>query len=319
MPAPAALDSASESVPLVSVLIVSWNTRDLLHDCLASLREHQSRTRLEIIVVENASCDGSAAMVRREFSGVRLIASAQNLGFAAGNNRAFEASSGEFVWLLNPDTQVLEGALDALLHRFQMDKKCGAAASALIDARHGHIQRSCRTFPTAGALWAEALGLARAFPRSKRFGFYRMGWWSMREARLVEQPMASSLLLKRDVILGCGGLFDERFPIFFNDVDLCRRVFDRGYSIWFEPASRVRHWGGASTGQARAAMIRESHRSLEKYLRLHSAPAGPLERVALGRVALEATIALVRASGLARQGAAWARAWARSRTKQRAC
>ena len=282
--------------PLVSVLIVSWNTRDLLRACLASLLEHQSAARLEIVVLDNASPDGSGEMVRREFSDVQLIESRENLGFAAGNNRAFERCSGEFIWLLNPDTQVLAGALDALLRRFELDPKCGAAASALVDARDGHIQRSCRTFPTPGALWAEALGLARAFGRSKRFGFYRMGWWNMRDARPVEQPMASSLLLARGVVLSCGGLFDERFPIFFNDVDLCRRVVDGGWRIWFEPASRVRHWGGASTSQARAAMIRESHASLEKYLRLHP---GHLGRS--GKLALAVTIALVRASGLARR------------------
>ncbi len=283
------------SAPLVSVLIVSWNTRDLLRDCLASLLEHQTPARLEIIVVDNASRDGSADMVAREFPWAQLIASELNLGFAAGNNRAFEAASGEFIWLLNPDTQVLAGALDALLRRFELDERCGAVASALIDSREGTIQRSCRTFPTPAALWVEALGLARAFPRSKKFGFYKMGWWDMREPKPVEQPMASSLLLQRSVIKSCGGLFNEAFPIFFNDVDLCRRLADGGWRIWFEPASRVRHWGGASTGQARAAMIRESHASLEKYLRLH--PGG-------GRWLLGLTIALVRVSGLAREAAA---------------
>ena len=283
---------AAKSPPLVSVLIVSWNTRDLLRDCLASLLEHQARARIEIIVLDNASRDGSAEMVAREFPGARLIASAENLGFAAGNNRAFEISAGEFIWLLNPDTQVLEGALDALLGRFEMDNRCGAVASALIDARDGRTQRSCRAFPTPGALWAEASGLARAFPRSRRFGFYRMGHWNMRSARVVEQPMAASFLIARAVVLDCGELFDLRFPIFFNDVDLCRRVVDRGWHIWFEPASRVRHWGGASTSQARSAMILESHRSLEKYLRLHPGRAPLWLRLA--------TILLVRVTGAAR-------------------
>ncbi len=285
------------SAPLVSVLIVSWNTRELLRECLASLLQHEAQARLEIIVVDNASGDGSAAMVAREFPDVKLIASQRNLGFAVGNNRALEVASGEYIWLLNPDTQVLEGALDALLHRFELDEKCAAVASALIDARDGSLQGSCRTFPTPRALWVEALSLARAFPRSKRFGFYRMGWWNRREARPVEQPMASSLLLRRRVIQKCGGLFNPEFPIFFNDVDLCRRIIDGGWSIWFEPASRVRHWGGASTKQARAAMIRESHASLEKYLRLHQTGSS--------RLALGLTVALVRVSGRAREAAAY--------------
>ena len=148
--------------PLVSVLIVSWNTCGLLRECLASLRSHHTRAQLEVIVLDNASRDGSAEMVREEFPEVRLIASEANLGFARGNNLAFERSSGEWVWLLNPDTQVLAGALDALLDRFEADEKCGGVPSALIDARDGQVQRSFRSFPTPGAMWAEALGLGGA-------------------------------------------------------------------------------------------------------------------------------------------------------------
>jgi GT2 family glycosyltransferase len=285
---------------LVSVLIVSWNTREMLRDCLLSLQSHRSRAELEIIVVENASGDGSAAMVRHEFPGVELIECEKNSGYAQGNNLGYEAARGEMVWLLNPDTQVLEGALDALLDRLESEPRCGAVASALIDARDGHTQRSCRTFPWPRALWAEALGLARAFPRSKRWGFYRMGWWSYRDARPVEQPMASSLLLRRVAIEeardNTGPLFDAQFPIFFNDVDLCWRVVRSGWRIWFEPRSRVLHWGGAATRQVRPAMIRESHRALRAFY------AKQL-RALLSPATYALTMGLVRCAGLARVAA----------------
>ena len=252
---------------MISVLIVNWNTRDLLRACLQSLApiavEH------EIIVVDNASSDGSAAMVAREFPDAALIESAENLGFAGGNNLAYQSARGQWIWLLNPDTEVHPNAAQTLVEFLQMHPRAGAVASALIDARAGRVQRSCRTFPTPAALWAQASGLASLFPRSKRFGFYKMGWWNYRDARPVEQPMASSLLLCRKAIESSGGLFDPDFPIFFNDVDLCWRLWRAGWEVWFEPRARVKHWGGAATGQLGAAMIDESHRSLRKFYFKH--------------------------------------------------
>lgn len=250
---------------MISVLIVNWNTRELLRACLISLRASCAGLEHEIIVVDNDSGDGSAAMVAREFPEVKLLAEKTNCGFAAGNNRALQRARGQWIWLLNPDTEVLGDAPRRLIEVLERHPRAGAVASALVDARSGAIQRSCRTFPTPAALWTQALGLARAFPRSKRFGFYKMGWWNLREARQVEQPMASSFLLRRAAIETAGGLFDEDFPIFFNDVDLCWRLKKVGWEIWFLPQARVRHWGGAATGQIKPEMIRESHRSLRRF------------------------------------------------------
>ncbi len=252
---------------MLSILIVNWNTRELLRACLQSLRASLAALEHEIIVVDNDSGDDSAPMVAREFPEVILLAETCNHGFAAGNNRAFQSARGEWIWLLNPDTEVLEDAPRRLIQFLEENPCAGAVASALIDARSGAVQRSCRTFPTPAALWSQALGLARAFPRSKRFGFYKMGWWHYRDARQVQQPMASSFLLRREAVEDAGGLFDEEFPIFFNDVDLCWRLKRAGWGIWFLPDARVKHWGGAATGQIKAAMIAESHCSLRRFYR----------------------------------------------------
>lgn len=282
---------------MISILIVSWNTRELLRACLASIARQCAGVAHEVIVVDNASGDGSARMVRDAFPAVRLIAETRNLGFAAGNNRAYEAASGEWIWLLNSDTEVLPGAAEALVEFLETHPRCGGAASALIDARDGAVQRSCRTFPTPAALWAEATGLAKRFPCSRRYGFYRMGHWDMQGARAVEQPMASSFMLRRAAIdsitaddSGDKLLFDERFPIYFNDVDLCWRLWQKDWEVWFCPASRVRHWGGASTGQARPEMIAESHRSLAAFYDKHWRGRYP-------RPLFAVTMALVRLSG----------------------
>jgi GT2 family glycosyltransferase len=278
---------------MLSILIVNWNTREYLRACLDSLFVTCKGIAHEIIVVDNASNDGSAEMVRLDFPAVKLIASEGNLGFAAGNNVAFAQASGEWIWLLNPDTEVLSGAPEQLIDWLEADAKRGAVASALIDARDKKPQRSCRTFPTPAALWVEALGLARKFPRSKRFGFYRMGWWDYGDARQVEQPMASSFLLRRAAIEIIGGLFDEEFPIFFNDVDLCWRLIQNNWEIWYLPEAKVLHHGGASTSQRRPEMIKESHRSLQLFYRKHL-------RSRLSRVVYSATMSMAHLAGCAR-------------------
>ncbi len=283
---------------MISILIVNWNTRDLLRACLLSLREHCGEVEHEVIVLDNASHDGSAEMIAREFPEVQLIAAVENCGFAAGNNRAYEKSRGEFIWLLNPDTDVLEGAPQKLREFLKKNSRCGAVASMLVDAKTGKPQRSCRTFPNPAALWTEALGMAKFYARSRRFGFYRMGWWNYKTTRPVEQPMASSLMLRRAASEDCGGLFDERFPIFFNDVDLCWRLWEYKWPIAFIHTSRVLHWGGAGTGQRRAAMIAESHRGLALFYDKHFRPC-------LRPVVFRLTLLLIDLTGRARQLAHW--------------
>lgn len=256
---------------MVSVLIVNWNTCHFLRCCLASLQTAFNGPEHEVIVVDNNSGDGSAAMVQQEFPEVKLIANSSNAGFAAGNNQAFRAAAGEVVWLLNPDTEVLPGTPETLLAALQASPRRGAVTGPLLDYETGRPQLSCRTFPRPAALWVEALGLARAFPRSRRFGFYRMSWWDYASSRPVEQPMASSLMLRREAVEKAGGLFDERFPIFFNDVDLSLRLHQAGYETWFEAGAPVHHHGGGSTRQVKRKMIAESHRALRLFYRKHYA------------------------------------------------
>ncbi|HEX8832659.1 MAG TPA: glycosyltransferase family 2 protein [Abditibacteriaceae bacterium] len=291
---------------MLSILVVNWNTRDYLRACLHSLRETCAEIEHEVIVVDNASHDGSATMVRAEFPDVKLFASEENTGFARGNNLAYGMSRGEWVWLLNPDVEVQTGAPQKLIEFLQQHPRAGGVASALIDARDGKPQRSCRTFPVPAALWSEATRLAKFFPRSRRYGFYRMGWWNYRDTRRVEQPMASSFLLRRRAIeqITAGStaekplyLFDEQFPIFFNDVDLCWRLVESGWEIWYRHDALVRHWGGAATSQARPEMIEESHRALRRFYRKHF-------RALVSPPVFAVTLALVTVSGRWRVAAA---------------
>ena len=277
--------------PLLSICLVNWNTRDYLRACLQSIRDTTTDLGPEVIVVDNASADGSVGMVAGEFPEVTLIANEENLKYARGNNQALEASHGAYKLLLNPDVVLLPGAVAELLAALERHPQAGAVAPRLVHP-DGSSQLSCRTFPDPAALAYEALGLARLFPRSRRFGAYRMSWWAHADERRVDQPMASAFMLRASA-LDDVGVFDDDFPIFFNDVDLCRRLVDAGHEVWFTPRAEVIHHVGASTRQVRRAMIAESHRSLLRYYEKHY-------RGRINPLAYHGARALIRLGGAAR-------------------
>jgi len=247
------------------VCIVSWRTRELLRACLRTAVGQPEVAWT--VVVDNSSNDGTVEMVRAEFPEVHLIANAVNRGYAAANNQGISAGEAPFVLLLNPDTALMPGALGALLEEMQEDPKLGAVAPQLV-LPDGSVERSCRSFPEPAALFCAAVGLSRLFPRSAAFGRYRMTYWDHDSRREVDQPMASALLLRRAALEEIG-LFDESIPLYFNDVDLCYRLWQAGRKIVFQPAAKVLHHHGSSTGQARPRAVLESHRSLIRFYRKH--------------------------------------------------
>ncbi len=253
--------------PDLSIVIVNWNTRDMLRDALNSLLAPGSDLRLQIIVVDNASGDGSAAMVQAEFPTVELLANTGNAGYAEGNNQGMRTAAGRHTLLLNPDVVVPAGALEGALQVLESDPKIGALGCRLVGA-DGRTQRSVRGFPTPGSILWEALGLSRLFPASPLFGAYRMTHFDYDRQADVDQPMGTFLLLRGEAVRQVG-LLDERFPIFFNEVDWCYRAKQRGWRIVYTPSVQIKHYGGASTGQVAPAMAWESRRGLLAYYGKH--------------------------------------------------
>ena len=249
----------------LSICIVNWNTSGLLVECLRSI--HSSVLPLEVILVDNASADFDPDVIIREFPNALLIRNERNEGYAHANNQAIARASGEHVLLLNPDTALHEGALDALVRFMDEHPDAGAAGCKLVRP-DGTVDRSCRSFPTPLAVAFEYLGLSRLFPKSRFFGRYRMTWLNYDETVEVDQPMASCLIARREVFSQVGP-FDEELPIFFNDVDWCFRAKQAGWKIYFTPNAIVTHHGGASTKQVKREMIEESHRSLVRYYDKH--------------------------------------------------
>lgn len=272
---------------MLSVCIVNWNTCRMLRDCLSSLRAYPPDEPMEVIVVDNASEDGSAQMVREEFPEVRLIANCDNLGYADGNNQALHHAQGDTLLLLNPDVVLQPQTLSAALAFLRAHPRCGALGCRLIGP-DGATQRSVRGFPEPWPVLWEYLRVSRLFPRSRIFGAYRMTFFDYDHPAPVDQPMGTFLMIPR-AALDAVGLLDSQFPIFFNEVDWCWRAKrERGWEIWYTPDAVLIHHGGSSTRQIKPAMIRESHRSLLRFYDKHFRGQIPLPLLQIIRLGIQA-------------------------------
>lgn len=234
-----------QSQPDVSIVIVSFNTRDLLRRCMQTVINEAGAVTYEMIVVDNASRDGSAEMVEREFPQARLLRSDINLGFAVANNRAFKVARGRYVVLLNSDAFLQPGALARAVAHMQLDPRIGLGGARLIGS-DGSWQPSARQFPSLVNDFLCLSGLSSRFPHSRFFGRFDSTWMDAhRPAEVDWVPGAFSILSRR--VLEEVGYFDESFFLYYEEVDLCRRIKAAGYSIWYWPDVVIVHLGGESS------------------------------------------------------------------------
>jgi len=263
----------------LSILVVSWNTRDLLRECLRSALASLNGLAAELIVVDNASADGSAEMVRREFADeprVRLIANSRNEGFARGNNQGYSAAGGEFVAVVNPDIVFRSPVLRDMMDHLRAHPNVGIVTCDLVGT-DGVSQSLHRRFPSLPIVFCRWTRVGR------RLDQYLLGGWVTRRYRLldirragvavIDQAAAACLLIARSTVERIGGLFDERFPLFFNDVDLSRRVWNAGLEVRVLYDVSVVHHRGASISQLpKGERKLEHYESLERYYAVHEVP-----------------------------------------------
>lgn len=233
----------------LSIVIVNWNTRELLGRCLDSIAAHPPNAAYEIWVVDNASSDDSVPFIQNHHPGVRLIANDRNLGFATANNQAIRKSSGRYVLLLNSDTEVEAGALTLLVEHLDEHPDTGAVGSTLLNPDRS-LQVSCYPFPTLSREFWRLFHLDSLHP----YGVYDMSAWDTTSPREVEVIQGACLALRRSA-LDQTGLLDEDFFMYTEEVDLCYRLHRAGWRLIWVPAARVLHYGGQSTRQAAARMF----------------------------------------------------------------
>ena len=255
----------SRPPPEISVVIPSWNTRDHLEACLTAL-ERARKPPTEVIVVDNGSEDGSADLVAASFPACVLIRNERNEGFAKGSNQGIRAARGRYVLLLNSDTEVHEEALQTLYDFLAASPAYAAAAPRLVD-RDGRTQRTIQAFPNLWTALFFSTPLERWFPNSPELRRYFVRDWDQESSADVDQPPAACLLLRRDVFDRVG-LFDEDLWLFYNDVDLARRLAAAGWKTRYLADASVTHHVGASTSKF-SAFVPEWQRNRLSYYRKH--------------------------------------------------
>lgn len=232
----------------ISIIVINWNTKDLLSKCLHSVLLYSDGINTETIVVDNGSTDGSQELVARQYNFVRLIQNKENLGFAKANNQAIYSCESPFVLLLNSDAMLTEGALDAFLELASQNSKVGIVGGMLLNP-DGSFQASFTSFPN---LWREFLilsGLGRLF---KGRWYPSNGPEEDKGPQIVDYVEGACLFVRRDAINEVGGLCEDYF-MYSEEVDWCLRMKRRGWQVWYQPKAKIIHYGGASSRQRKVA------------------------------------------------------------------
>lgn len=254
----------------LTIIIVSWNCKGYLAECLQSIDADGSKLSCTIIVVDNNSNDGTLEMLREDFPRVHLISSEKNLGFAAANNRALKSSRSRFVLLLNPDTVVRPGAFDSMI-KFMDDHVDAWAIGPTILNGDGSRQHSGVRFPTNWNILVEALFLDRLFPQTELFGEHKELYKHPECSREVDYLQGSCLMVRSDAIERVGGL-DERFFMYFEETDWCCRMKKAGGTIRYCPSATIVHFGGNQIGHFDERRLVHYHRSLLRFYQKHYSP-----------------------------------------------
>ncbi len=252
----------------ISVVILNYNVREFLENTLNSVFRAIHNLDAEVFVVDNASADLSADMVRRKFPDVRLIVNDDNKGFAAGNNVALRQCRGKYILVLNPDTLIQENTLSVMKEFMDSHPEAGAASCKVLNS-DGTLQLTCkRSFPTPWVAFTKIAGLSALFPKSRWFGKYNLTYLPENETHEVEAVAGSFMFLRREV-LETAGLLDESYFMYGEDLDWCYRIWKAGWKIFYVPTTQIIHYKGESTTRSGFDDIRLFYEAMEVFVEKH--------------------------------------------------
>lgn len=230
----------------LSVVIVNYNVKYFLEQCLYSVRRASESLRVEVLVVDNNSVDGSVKMVREKFPEAILVENKENLGFSKANNQAIRIATGEYILLLNPDTVVEDDTFRRVLSFMEEHPDAGGLGVKMIDGKGNFLPESKRGLPTPAVAFYKIFGLSRFFPKSRMFGKYHLGYLDNDQVHEVE-VLSGAFMLMRKSVLDKTGLLDEDFFMYGEDIDLSYRILKAGYKNYYFPETRIIHYKGEST------------------------------------------------------------------------
>ncbi|MBL7924531.1 MAG: glycosyltransferase [Bacteroidia bacterium] len=269
----------------LSIIIVNYNVRYFLQQCLQSVRRATAGLEAEVFVVDNNSSDGSTEMLRTLFPEVQLIANSENLGFSKANNQAIRKSRGEYVLLLNPDTVVEEETFRKVCGFMDRHQDAGGLGVHMIDGKGHFLPESKRGLPTPAVAFFKISGLSALFPKSKTFGRYHLGFLDEHETQEVDVLSGAFMLLRRST-LDKTGLLDEDYFMYGEDIDLSYRITKAGYKNYYYPGTRIIHYKGESTKKSSVNYVFVFYKAMVIFARKHFAPGGAALFAALINVAI---------------------------------
>jgi GT2 family glycosyltransferase len=234
--------------PDLSIIVLSYNTKDLLRLCLSSINKAvKANINIQIIVVDNASSDGSAELVKKEFPWVELIESKKNLGFSAGNNLGMSRSEGDYILFLNSDVEIKKNTLTEILE-FMKNNKTVGAVTPKVDLFTGGMDPDChRGFPTPWASLTYFLGFEALFPKTKLFGSYHLGYLDLNQVHEMDAGFGTFMIIRKEILDEVGN-WDERYFFYGEDLDYFYRIKKSGWKVMFYPNVLALHHKGASSG-----------------------------------------------------------------------
>lgn len=271
----------------VSIIIVSYNTKNLLADCIKSIKSTDNNLNVEIFVVDNNSSDATAEYIKKNFKQVNLIENKQNFGFSKANNQALKIAKGKYVLILNPDTKLFKDTLKSMYDFMEKNTNVGIS-TCRVELASGELDRDCRRrFPTPWRAFTHFSGLSKIFPNSKTFDSYYMGYISDAKQHEIDSAVGAFMFTRKSAIEKVG-LFDEDFFFYGEDLDWCWRFKEAGYKIFYTPGTKIIHYKGASSGmkkttkdltsaskESKKRALYESVHSMEIFYRKHYTPQYP--------------------------------------------
>lgn len=281
--------AADTVTPDVSVIIVNYNVREFLEQALNSVERASAGLNVETYVVDNNSVDGSVAMVREKFPDVHLIANEENVGFATANNQAIRQAAGRYLLILNPDTLLQEDTLRTLVRFMDDHPDSGAAGCRILNPDGSFAPESRRAFPTPTVAIYRMLGMSRVFPSSKVFGRYNLTYLPIDEVCEIDALSGSCMMVRKEALLhhrdelgddqpnrtfdepSGGGLFDENFFMYGEDLDWCYRIQQAGWKIYYTPETQIIHYKGESTKKGEIRYVRLFYGAMLRFTDKHFA------------------------------------------------
>ncbi len=256
---------------LLSVVIVNYNVKYFLEQCLQSVYKSGKDIEMEVFVVDNNSVDGSIEMVSNKFPHVRLIANKENLGFSRANNQAIRQASGKYILLLNPDTVVEDDTLPSVTDFMEKHPDAGGLGVKMLDGKGRFLPESKRGLPTPGVAFSKIFGLSALLPRSRVFGKYHLGYLSKDKIHQVDVLSGAFMLLRKEA-LDQAGILDEDFFMYGEDIDLSHRIVKSGYKNYYYPDTRIIHYKGESTKKSSVNYVLVFYQAMIIFARKHFSP-----------------------------------------------